>query len=92
MQNYDQPEIINVGSGVDLSIRDLALIVKKYVGFEGEIFFNANKPDGTLRKLMDTSKINNLGWFPKISLEEGIKRVCQDYEMERNRQFSGALR
>ena len=91
MDEYNSPEIVNVGTGTDLSIRDLALLIKESIGFEGELVFNASKPDGTPRKLMDTSKINNLGWFPKISLDQGIKGVCKDYEKERSREFSKAI-
>ena len=83
MQNYDDPEIINVGTGEDQSIRDLALLIQRCVGYPGELKFNTDKPDGTPRKLLDTSKINNLGWRAKIGLEEGVRRVCEAYEQER---------
>lgn len=82
MENYDSPEIINVGTGVDLSIRDLAYLVKKEVGFEGEIVFDTSYPDGTPKKQLDTTVINKLGWSPKISLEDGIRQVCRDYVNE----------
>lgn len=75
MQNYGEELFVNVGTGEDLSIKELALLVKKIVGYEGELTFNAEKPDGTMRKLMDVSRIHNLGWKHKISLEEGIKSV-----------------
>jgi GDP-L-fucose synthase len=84
MEEYDSAEIINVGTGQDLSIRDLALLIKECYGFEGELKFDRSRPDGTPRKLLDTSRINELGWFPKISLEEGIKRVCSYYERRQN--------
>ncbi len=77
MENYNKPEIINIGVGEDLSIKDLALLVKEIVGFEGELRFDTSKPDGTPRKLMDTSKINNLGWKASISLKDGIKKVYE---------------
>jgi GDP-L-fucose synthase len=83
MQNYDSPEIINVGTGKDQSIRDLALLIQQCTGFKGELRFNPDKPDGTPRKLLDTAKITKLGWTPQIGLEEGIKKVCVDYEKER---------
>lgn len=73
MKNYSQPEIINVGSGSDLSIRDLAELVQKTVGYTGEILWDSSKPDGTPRKLMDSSRIFELGWRPGIDLESGIK-------------------
>jgi GDP-L-fucose synthase len=82
MQNYDSPEIVNVGTGVDLSIRDLAYMIRKEVGFEGEIVFDSNYPDGTPKKQLDTTKINSLGWYAKIQLEEGIRRVCEEYARE----------
>src|SRR3954452_16575370 len=72
LKNYDLPEIINVGCGEDISIRDLAELVCDVVGFEGELTFDASKPDGTPRKLLDISKLKSLGWEPKIPLREGI--------------------
>lgn len=75
MQHYDSPEIINIGVGDDISIKDLALLIKDIVGYTGELRFDTSKPDGTPRKLLDVSKLNALGWKPKIALREGIKRV-----------------
>lgn len=75
MENYSEDLFVNVGSGVELSIKDLALLVKKVVGFEGELNFDKSKPDGTPRKLMDVSRINNFGWKHTIELEDGIKAV-----------------
>ena len=85
MENYDSPDIINVGTGVDLSIRDLAFMIKNEVGYEGEIVFDATYPDGTPKKQLDTSVINKLGWYPKIQLKEGIRQVCKDYVNESRR-------
>jgi GDP-L-fucose synthase len=82
MQGYDSGEIINVGTGVDISIGDLAMIIKQCAGFQGDLYFNSEYPDGTPRKLLDTSLINSLGWFPKIELREGIKEVCEEYEQK----------
>jgi GDP-L-fucose synthase len=82
MNEYSSPEIINVGTGVDISIKDLALLIKKVVGYEGDIHFNSGKPDGTPRKLLDTTKINSLGWKAKIALEDGIVDVCRECEIE----------
>jgi len=79
-EEYDSGEIINVGTGVDLTIRDLALLIKKCSGFKGDLFFNLEYPDGTPQKLLDCTKINRLGWTPKVTLSEGIKEVCTEYE------------
>lgn len=80
MEEYNSGEIINVGTGADLTIKELAFLIKQCSGFDGELYFNTTFPDGTPRKLLDTSKINKLGWSPKIKLEEGIKDVCIEYE------------
>jgi GDP-L-fucose synthase len=76
---YSDERIINVGSGQDLTISDLADIIAKEIGYEGNIIFNPEYPDGTMRKVMDTSRIFNLGWKPKTSLEEGIKKTYEYY-------------
>jgi GDP-L-fucose synthase len=78
MENYNDSGLVNIGIGDDISILDLALLVKKIVGFEGEILKDTTKPDGTPRKLMDVSKLNGLGWKAKITLEEGIQRVYEE--------------
>ena len=70
---------INIGTGVDISIKELALTIKRIVGYKGELYFNKSKPDGTMIKLTDPSKLNELGWKHKIELEEGIKRVYEWY-------------
>ncbi len=80
MQNYNEEGLVNIGTGTDLSIKDLALLVKKIVGFNGELKFNASKPDGTPRKLMDVSKLHSFGWNHKIDLEQGISMVYSDPE------------
>jgi GDP-L-fucose synthase len=77
LQKYDDPEIINVGTGEDVSIRELAELICEIVGFKGELTWDANKPDGTPRKLLDISKIRRLGWSPSISLREGIARTYE---------------
>jgi GDP-L-fucose synthase len=79
MQNYDEPGLINIGVGKDISIFELANLIRTIVGYKGDIFFDATKPDGTPRKLMDVSKLKRLGWKAKISLEEGIKNVYQEH-------------
>jgi GDP-L-fucose synthase len=78
MQNYDGEQHVNVGTGVDVTIKELAETVKEMIGFTGQLVFNTEKPDGTPRKLLDVSKINNLGWKYKIELREGIKMVIDD--------------
>jgi GDP-L-fucose synthase len=78
MNNYNDKQFVNLGSGKEISIKDLALLVKKIVGFNGELTFNTDKPDGTPRKLMDVSKLAKAGWSYKIELEDGIKSVYQD--------------
>lgn len=79
MEHYDSPEIINVGTGVDITIKDLAEKVKKVVGFKSHILWDASKPDGTPRKLLDVSKLHKLGWHHKISLEDGIRATYEWY-------------
>lgn len=79
MKNYDGSEIVNIGTGKDIAIKDLALLIKGIVGYEGELVFDSSKPDGTLRKVLDTSKIEGLGWQPGISLEMGIKKAVESY-------------
>jgi len=79
MENYDEPGLVNIGTGEDLSIKELAELVKKTVGYEGEITFDTSKPDGTPRKLMDVSKLHSKGWKHTIELPEGIKLAYQDY-------------
>jgi len=79
MQNYDEPGLINIGTGEDISIRDLASLIKKIIGFEGDIKYDVSKPDGTPRKLMDVSKLHSKGWKHTIELEEGIKLAYQDF-------------
>ena len=78
MKTYNDEDIINIGTGQDITIRDLAYIIKEITGYKGEIQFNTYKPDGTLRKVLDTSKATQLGWTYKIKLEDGIQ---QTYEL-----------
>ncbi len=79
MEKYDEKGFVNVGVGEDISIRDLAYLVKEVIGFEGELRFNTDKPDGTPRKLMDVSKLKELGYTPKVSLREGIALAYEDF-------------
>lgn len=78
MEKHNEAGLINVGMGLDISIKDLAELIKKIVGYEGEIRLDPSKPDGTPRKLMDVSKANSLGWKYRIELEEGIRMVYEE--------------
>jgi GDP-L-fucose synthase len=79
MENYREEQFINVGFGSDLSIKELAETVKRVIGFPGEIVWDSSKPDGTPRKLMDSSRLFALGWRPQVNLEEGIRLSYQDF-------------
>lgn len=83
MLKYNSPEILNIGTGEDLSIKELTLLIQEIVGFEGNIVFDASKPDGTPRKLLDVSKINALGWKHETNLIEGISKTI-DWLKENN--------
>ena len=78
MENYDESGLVNIGVGEDISIMELAHLVKRIVGFEGEIMTDTTKPDGTPRKLLDVSKLADLGWQSSITLEEGIRKVYDE--------------
>ena len=82
MQTWDEPGIVNIGTGVDLPVKDLALLIKEIVGYEGKIVHDLTKPDGTPRKLLDVAKLNGLGWKARISLEEGIRSVYEGLKNE----------
>ena len=77
-------EFINIGTGEEITILELAELIKEVVGFKGKIVFDPSKPDGTMRKLMDVSRINNLGWHAQTSLKDGIKLVYEDFLNNRN--------
>lgn len=79
MENYNEPGLVNIGTGEDLSIKELAELVKETVGFEGTIEFDTSKPDGTPRKLMDVSKLHSQGWKHTIDLPQGISLAYQDF-------------
>ena len=79
MLNYNDSEIVNIGTGQDVTIAELAIGIKNIVGFRGDIYFNTDMPDGTPRKLLDVSKLKELGWQYQTSLVEGIKKTYQDY-------------
>lgn len=79
MLNYNESEIVNIGTGQDVTIAELAVGIKNIIGFEGDIYFNTKMPDGTPRKLLDVSKLSSLGWTYKTSLKEGIQKAYADY-------------
>jgi len=78
LKNYDQAGLVNIGLGFDLTIKDLAMLIAKIVGYSGSLIFDTSKPDGTPRKLLDTNKLNSLGWKPSITLEDGIRRTIKE--------------
>ena len=80
MQHYNEPGLVNIGVGEDIAIKDLAVLISKIVGFEGNIEHDLSKPDGTPRKLMDVSKLHGLGWKAQTGLEEGIRKVYAEYK------------
>lgn len=82
MDKYNEQGLVNVGTGEDLSIVELAQLIQKIVGYEGELRFDSSKPDGTPRKLMDVNKLHSMGWKARIGLEEGIRAVYEEYKMK----------
>jgi GDP-L-fucose synthase len=76
---FSAPALINIGSGSEISIKELALLIKDIVGFEGDVVFDKTRPDGTFQKLLDVSRLTNLGWKPKISLKDGIRSAYDSY-------------
>lgn len=79
MENYNEAGLVNIGTGEDLTIRELALTIKNTIGFNGDIKFDTTKPDGTPRKLMDVSKLHSLGWKHQIDLRSGLQLTYSDY-------------
>jgi len=80
MENYNEKELVNIGTGKDVTIKELAELIKKVIGFNGKLVWDSSKPDGTPRKLLDVSKAHDLGWKHKIELEEGIKMVYEEVQ------------
>jgi GDP-L-fucose synthase len=78
LQNYNEQGLVNIGCGTDVSIKELAELIAAEVGYHGQLVFDSTKPDGTPRKIMDTSKINNLGWKAKVKLEDGISKTLKE--------------
>jgi len=79
MENYNEEGLVNIGTGLDVTITSLAMLIKEIVGYEGALVYDHTKPDGTPRKLMDVSKLTNLGWKHSIELKDGLKQVYDDY-------------
>lgn len=79
MENYNEQQFINVGTGEETSIKELALLIKETVGFEGKLTFDTSKPDGTPRKLMDSTKLRAMGFEPEVSLKEGLRRTYEKF-------------
>lgn len=86
INRYDHSDVVNVGFGEDISIRELALLIKEIVGYEGDIVFDGSKPDGMPRKLLDSTRIRKMGWKPKVSLREGIMRTYEWYRHQASEQ------
>ncbi len=86
LEHYSQEQFINIGYGSDVTVRELAETVKRVVGFEGQIVWDKSKPDGTPRKLMDSSRLFAMGWKPEVDLEKGIRLAYQDFlgKLEKN--------
>jgi GDP-L-fucose synthase len=84
MQNYNETGLVNIGTGTDISIKDLAILVKEIVGYNGKINFDTTKPDGTPRKLMDVSKLTALGWQFTTNLKNGIALAYVDFMTKTN--------
>jgi GDP-L-fucose synthase len=80
LNNYNQAGIINIGSGIELSIKELAELISMEVGYHGQLVFDTSKLDGTPRKLIDSAKINKLGWMPSIKLKDGIKQTINEFK------------
>ena len=78
LQNYNEKGLVNIGFGKDVTIKELAELIASEVNYDGSLVFDDTRPDGTPRKLMDTKKINNLGWFPKINLKDGIVKTIKE--------------
>lgn len=84
MENYSDSEFVNIGSGEEISIKELALLIKRIIDFKGDLIFDSSKPDGTPRKLMDKSKIESLGWSFRIALENGLQSICDESSFDKN--------
>jgi GDP-L-fucose synthase len=83
MERYEEAGTINVGTGQDVSISELATLMREVIGFKGEIVYDRTKPDGMMRKVLDVSRIKKLGWAPRVSLQEGLERTYR-WALENN--------
>jgi GDP-L-fucose synthase len=81
LKNYNEKGIVNIGCGTDVSIKELAELIVSDVGYDGDIVFDPTKSDGTPRKLMETTKLNKLGWRPKIKLKDGVNKTIQEFNL-----------
>jgi len=79
MDTYSKEEFVNVGSDVEIKIKDLAEMIKEYVGYEGELIWDTSRPNGTPKRVMDNSKLFNMGWSPKVEFEQGLKQTIKWY-------------
>ena len=82
MQNYEKNDAVNIGSSEEVTIAELSQLIKKITGYSGELQHDSSKPEGVMRKLLDSSRINNLGWKPKISLEKGIRKTYENFKQQ----------
>ena len=89
LQNYNEQGLVNVGSGIDVTIKELAESIVSEVGYNGQLLFDSTKPDGTPRKLLDTSVINKLGWKSRIDLKDGIKKTVLEYKLLLQSELNG---
>ncbi|MBI5415997.1 MAG: NAD-dependent epimerase/dehydratase family protein, partial [Candidatus Omnitrophica bacterium] len=92
MERYEGEEIMHIGPGNDVTIKELAEIIQRVSGYKGKIVFDASKPDGAMRKLLDSSRLTQMGWRPKVALEEGIKRTYERYVNVESREERGESR
>ena len=79
MENYESPDLVNIGTGKDISIKDLAFLIRDVVNYSGDLIFNTSKPDGMPRKVVDTKKLNALGWTSSIELKDGLSKTYASY-------------
>ena len=80
METYSEPELVNIGTGQDVTIKELAEMIQKTIGFEGKINWNTDKPDGTPRKLMNVDRLHGLGWKHKVDLQDGLEMVYAEFQ------------